>query len=179
MAKSDVRRVLLDSSALIAVIKDEPGASRLDGLFHMIQQGEAELVESVLVLAEVFKRSTSNDEAQRSLEDAKLENIRALLQSRDVMLLDVTPPVARKATEYRSEYGMKLPDAVHLATGVLNRCDWIVTLDNDFPDIQGVKIYRLSHLKDDSFQLPWDRGMQGALFADTSNVIQLELPKSP
>ena len=43
----------MDSSALLAVIKDEPGADRLDGLLEMIGRGDAELVESVIVLGAV------------------------------------------------------------------------------------------------------------------------------
>lgn len=39
----------------------------------------------------------------------------------------------RSVPEYRLAHGMKVPDAVHLATAVLNRCDWLVTLDDDFP----------------------------------------------
>ena len=65
MAKSDKPRILMDSSALLAVIKDEPGADRLDGLLEMIGRGDAELVESVIVLGEVFKQSDAADETER------------------------------------------------------------------------------------------------------------------
>lgn len=134
MASSEGPRVLLDSSALLAVIKNEPGSERLDGLMDMIAQDKAQLVESVLVLGEVYKLSTAKDDAERSRENAKLDEIRKLLMSRKVLLLDVTSPVVERATELRLAYNLSLPDAVHLATAILNRCAWFVSLDMDFPN---------------------------------------------
>lgn len=172
MAKSDIRRVLMDSSALIALIKGEPPAARLAGLLAMIERGDAQLVESVIVLAEVYKRSTHPDQSERQRQDALLDDIRAKLESRDVILLDVTPPVARKATELRAKHGLKLPDAIHLATALLNRCDWLVTLDRDFPQLGALRVFRLE-LLDPVARLPWDVTIQDALFDQPNNVISM------
>ncbi len=166
MATSSRPRVLLDASALIAVIKDEPVASRVNGLLAMLDRVEAELVESVMIFGEVFKPSDAKEPGQRQQQDAKLAAIRSRLESREVVLLDVTAPVVRKATEYRLSHGLKLPDAIHLATAVLNRCDWLVTLDRDFPQLPGVlKVFRLKDLSDPSVRLPWDVAVQDSLFA--------------
>ena len=174
MAKTGRPRVLLDSSALIALIKGEPGAERLDGLMEMVERGDAELVESVIVLGEVYQRSNAADEAERNGHDAKLESIRSLLESRDVLLLDVTPPIVKKATGYRqSKKPGKLPDAIHLATAVLNDCDWLVTFDGDFPDIDGLRTLRWADMHAADVSLPWDIAVQGSLFPELSNVVSL------
>ena len=83
------------------------------------------------------------------------------------MTTDVTIPIARKATEYRLAHGMKVPDAVHLATAVLNRCDWLVTLDDDFPlAVEGVQVVRTELLSEDA-ALPWEgQPLQLDLFTD-------------
>ncbi|KYF76117.1 MULTISPECIES: type II toxin-antitoxin system VapC family toxin [Tessaracoccus] len=172
MAKTDVKRVLMDSSALLAWINGEPAAGRITGLLDMIDRGEAELVASVIVLAEVYKKSNAVSQRERELQDAKLAAIRAKLESRDVLLLDVTVPVARKATDYRGTHGMKLPDATHLATAVLNRCDWLVTLDRDFPQIDGLRVFRMKELLS-SIELPWDTAVQQTFFAADDNVAWL------
>lgn len=172
MAKSDIKRVLMDSSALIALIKGEPPAARMAGLMAMIKRGDAQLVESVIVLAEVYKRSTHADESERQRQDALLDDIRDKLESRDVMLLDVTPPVARKVTELRMKYGLRLPDATHLATALLNGCDWLVTLDRDFPQLGALRVFRME-LLDPAVSLPWDVSVQGDLFEQPSNVIPM------
>lgn len=172
MAKIETKRVLLDSSALIAWINGEPAAGRIAGLIDMIDRGDAQLVESVLVLAEVYKRSTASDKAERHRQNAKLSLIRARLESRDVALLDVTAPVARKATEYRVNHNLKVADATHLATAVLNRCDWLVTLDRDFPQLDGLRIFRME-LLDPTAELPWDLSVQESLFAGADSVLPL------
>lgn len=172
MAKSEPKRVLMDSSALIAWIHGEAPAAQITGLMDMIERGDAHLVESVIVLAEVFRRSTHTDERERRRQNALLDNIRSKLESRDVMLLDVTPPVARKATELRVKYRLKLADATHLATALLNRCDWLVTLDRDFPQLDALRVFNLTRL-DTAGPLPWDVPVQGNLFNLTSNVISM------
>jgi len=163
----------MDACALIAIIKNEPDAERLDGLMEMLDQGDAHLVESVQILAEVYKKSDADDPAARRHQDAKLENIRARLESCDVELLDVTLPIVRKATEFRQKYGLKLPDATHLATAVLNKCDWLVTFDVQFPDIDGMRTFRMKHLIDASVGLPWETEIQDALPILPDNVVPL------
>lgn len=179
MANGDRPRVLIDSSALLSVIKDEPGAEGLDGLLEMIGRGEAELVESVLILGEVFKQSDAADESERQRQDEKLGNIRRLLESREVLLLDVTPPIVKAATEYRRNRKPKaLPDAIHLATAVLNRCDWLVTFDADFPEVDGLQTFRRAQLQDPQVRLPWAIAVQESLFPAPSNVVMLKSPGS-
>lgn len=175
MAKSEIPCVLLDSSALIAVIKDEPNSEHIDGLLDMLARGEVRLYESVIVMGEVYKTSDSNDPRERDQHAAKLQQIRSLLESQQVVQLDVTAPIVRKATEFRRQWAMKLPDAIHLATAVLNGCDWLVTFDRDFPEqVDGLRLVRLNHVNE-PWDLPWQRPVEASLFdyTEQDNVIQL------
>lgn len=178
MAKTSPKRVLLDSSAIIAWIQNDPRAARIAGLMDMLERGDAQLVESVIVLAEVYKRSVHPDEVERHRQDALLNTIRAKLESPDVVLLDVTPPVARKATELRMSHRMKLADATHLATALLNRCDWFVTLDSDFPRLDSLQVFNMSRIAS-ADGLPWDLPVQGDLFDPPSNVISMSTRGRP
>lgn len=170
MAGTSKPRVLMDSSALIALIRGEPGSDRLDGLMAMVSSGEVQLVASVLILGEVYKRSEAQHEVERHRQDARMDNVLSLLDSREAMLLDVTTPIVRMAAQYRRNNKPRhLPDAIHLATAVLNRCDWMVTLDDDFPNVDGLRTVRMEHLKDVHTSLPWEVAIQETLFADSSN----------
>jgi predicted nucleic acid-binding protein len=140
---------------------------------EMIARGEAQLVESVQILGEVYRKSDAEDPATRDHQDEKLRNIRVLVGSHDVELLDVTLPVVRKATEFRQFHHLRLPDAVHLATAVLNKCDWLVTLDGQFPEVDGIRTFGLEHLCDTSVSLPWDIAIQEALPILPGNVVPL------
>ena len=116
--------------------------------------------------------SLALDETERRRSDERLGNIRRLLESREVLLIDVTPPIVRKATEFRQNKKPKrLPDAIHLATAVLNRCDWLVTFDDDFPDVDGLLTFRWAQLLDPQVSLPWAIAVQGSLFPVPGNLV--------
>lgn len=174
---SDSPRVLMDTCALLAIIKSEPGTERLLGLLEMLDRDEAQLVESSLILCEVYKKSGAADAKTRQLEDTKLAGILARLKSRDVELLDVTAPIAERAAEYRALYRLRSADAIHLATAVLNKCVWFVTLDTDYPAIGPLHIYNRQQICDPSVPLPWDVEVQDSLFSEMDNVFELK-PKA-
>ncbi|MFZ1484562.1 type II toxin-antitoxin system VapC family toxin [Nostocoides sp.] len=86
-------------------------------------------------------------------------------------MLDVTPPIVKKAAEFRrNRRPKKLPDAIHLATAVLNKCDWLVTFDDDFPDVDGLRTFRWPQLRDPQIDLPWIVAVQDPLFPDPNDV---------
>lgn len=57
--------------------------------------------------------------------------------SRDVLLA---------AARLRAEIGLKLPDAIHVATAQLTGCDQFLTNDARVPALPGLVIRRLSDL---------------------------------
>lgn len=175
MAMTDKPRVLLDSSILLAWIKGEPEAERIQELLDSIERGQVELVVSTVVLAEVFKRPSD-----RESWGPRMDMVLAKLRSPEVtLLLDVTAPIARRAAEYRTTGNgtKKTPDAVHLATAVLNRCDWLVTLDRDFPSGAGVEVFNLRKLPPGT-SLPWAQPVQEDLFSGAGGTI-VAFPGSP
>lgn len=160
-------RVLLDSSALIAVVSGEPGAEQLSGLLDMLDRGEAQLVASVLTLSEVYRRSSDGNARRRDSYNARLDQVRARLEAPATELLDVTLPVARKATELRGTYRLATVDAVHVATAILNRCDWIVSFDRKFPSLPQLQLFDMARVHS-GVSLPWVRPIQDVLDLDES-----------
>lgn len=166
MAMNDRPRILLDTSALLAWIKDEPESEDLADLLEYLDRGEGVLVESTLLLAELYRRVSDRPDWQQ-----RMDSILGKLRSRDVVLLDVTRPVAERAAQYRSAHRLKTPDAIHLATAALNGCTWLVTLDADFPaEVDGVKIFNL-RTTNESPSMPWKSAVQGSLFADSESSL--------
>ncbi len=174
MAKIEQARIaMLDTSVLLAWIKGEPECDRVADLLDFIDRGQARLVESTIILAEVYKRPTDKDKW-----GPKMDMVLAKLRSREVTLLDVTRPVVERAAEYRMVHKLKTPDAVHLATAVLNRCDWLVTLDQDFPaEVEGVRVFNLRRTTP-STPLPWVVPLQDDLFGAANKVVTLRPNKS-
>jgi predicted nucleic acid-binding protein len=46
-------------------------------------------------------------------------------------LVDLSPEVIERATDLRAKYGFKTPDALHLATAILENVDVVLTGDRD------------------------------------------------
>jgi predicted nucleic acid-binding protein len=57
-----------------------------------------------------------------------------------VRIVDLSPPIARLAAELRAVRGLKLPDAVIVATGLRLQADVIVTADARWKGIETVKV---------------------------------------
>lgn len=129
MARSEPVRLLLDSCCLLVFITgqaDDVDAARL--LLEKIEEGEIELWESPLILAEVLPTHPSDGgSGKRAL-------IRGLLESATVEYIDMTSAVGIKAGDYAVAYGLHPADAILLATAVFGKVDGFVTLNtDDFP----------------------------------------------
>lgn len=127
--------------------------------------GKVHVVCSTLVLAEVYK--TPRDDKGRRRSDL----IKQQIESPAVHLVDVSPVVAKRAAELRSQYNFHTPDSIHLATALLEKVDWFITLDKrlakplgSLKTPEGVKPYLLT-AETARATLPWMMG-QDMLSAD-------------
>lgn len=141
MARPDkIESALLDASSLLGVVQGEEEFACLKSLLAAVDRGAIKLVESTSILAEVLPHHSRDTETHKRAR----EGVRALLESPDTQLVDVTSVIARKAGDLRAEFGLKTWDAIHLATAVLARVDVVIVRDHRFPfgDYEGVHISR-------------------------------------
>ncbi|WP_171904843.1 type II toxin-antitoxin system VapC family toxin [Hoeflea olei] len=120
------RRVYLDTNTLIAIL-EQPGEldTAQKTLVRGIDEGEIDAVTSELTLAEcLVKPIAEKDEqlvrAYLSLLAADSPFVRVKGVSRDVLL---------EAARIRAGSGVKLPDAIHIATANLVQCSAFVSND--------------------------------------------------
>ena len=132
-----IETALLDASSLLGVIVDDPEFRCLGSLLAAVDRGDVQLVESTVILAEVLVEHPT-DTPRHALAR---ETLRALLESPETQLVDVSTAVARKAGELRVRHGLKTWDAVHLATAILARVDVLVVRDHKFPAGQYEGVY--------------------------------------
>ncbi|AKH99723.1 putative nucleic acid-binding protein, contains PIN domain [Hoeflea sp. IMCC20628] len=124
MAKN--RRTYLDTNALISILeKADELDSAQEELVKQINDGQLEAVTSELTLAEcLVKPITDRDEAliraYLSLLAAESKFLRVAAISRDIIL---------EAARVRAGTGIKLPDAIHVATAKISQCEVFVSND--------------------------------------------------
>jgi predicted nucleic acid-binding protein len=119
------KRVYFDANVFIYAVEQSPEhAAFLDELFTLLEAGEIVAVTSELTLAEVLAKPL---EAQRP-DLAQLYE--AMIAPSDwLTVVPVERIVLVEAARLRVPLGLKLPDAIHVASAVAARCD--VLLSND------------------------------------------------
>jgi len=98
-------------------------------LFHLLDQGRLFGISSYLTLLEVLVKPLRRGEPGLVRQYTSI-----LTQSRNVQLYAVDREVAEKAAEIRAKYkddGIRIPDAVQLATAICQRADVFVTNDKN------------------------------------------------
>jgi predicted nucleic acid-binding protein len=130
-------QLLFDTAPLIHWLEGNPLAGRFAGVFAGIDALRWRGIVTPVTLAEIVAGPL------RHGRHGLAEQYRMLLTSGPrFQLRALDADLALFAARLRVEHGLKLPDAIQLATAVSECCDALVTHDRDFPVGAGVEIYR-------------------------------------
>ena len=135
-------RVYLDSNGFIySIERIDPYRSMLDTLWLTVSTGQIKVVTSELTLLEVLVKPLKvGDATSATLYRTVLKN------TPDVQMLPITQPVLEAAANLRAMVGLKTPDALHVATALLNGSTLFVTNDSAFRRVKDLNITVLSDL---------------------------------
>jgi predicted nucleic acid-binding protein len=124
IVKKTSELLAFDSNALIYTLQRvQPYTDWLDPVFEAIHLGDRDGVISVVTQAEVLVRPLYLGDR------SALERAGALFSLDALRILDVDQNIAIKAAEIRANLGLKLPDAMIVATAILAGCDALVGND--------------------------------------------------
>jgi predicted nucleic acid-binding protein len=115
----------LDANTVIYAIEGYTKYTNLRaGLLAPLDNGEFTAVTSLITLVEtvVGARKVGDAATETDYRDF-------LTPSANFSIEPVSLPVLEKVIELRAQYGLKIPDAIHLATGLLAVCTVFVTRD--------------------------------------------------
>jgi predicted nucleic acid-binding protein len=119
--------IYLDSMVFIYAVEEDaingPPARKL--LSHLQKHAGAALT-SELSLAEVLAPNKRRGKIDPKLKRAYLELI---VWDRRIRLEPISRSILYETAELRMFTGMKLPDAIHVATAIQTACKYLVTLD--------------------------------------------------
>jgi predicted nucleic acid-binding protein len=122
--------IVLDSFALLAFFRGEPGAQRVAGLLEAAEHGEPQLAMSVVNLAEVIYRT----ERERGLQRAQ-EALAKVLEY-PIELFDVDLELALAAAHIKASHSVALADC--FAAALAQRLGAaVLTGDPDFQRLEG------------------------------------------
>jgi predicted nucleic acid-binding protein len=129
-------QVTVDSAPIIYFLEDHPRlAARFAPVFDAAARGELSIFVSTITVAEVMAGpfKAGNDILAGQYHEA-------LRGSRNWEIVPVTEEIAILAARIRAARGLRLPDAIQVATAVATGSVGLVTHDIDFSRVQEIKI---------------------------------------
>lgn len=125
--------LLVDTAPIIYTLEaHEPFAERFAPLFQRHAAGELVLAVTTVTVAEVLTGPL------RAGEEALAKRYRGLLESWRVV--ELSSDIAESAARLRGQYGLKLPDAIQLASALAINAEALVTHDRDFAQVRGMRV---------------------------------------
>lgn len=141
-----------------------------------ISDNKAQLTTSVITITEVL---------ENTLDPAKADLYRRLFERKNVTRFAVSGRVASLAAEIRSFYRdqrsksdepvMKTPDAIHLATAIICKCDVFYTFDGDGKKAKPFTLLNLSGLIAGKYQLRIEKPIPTPKPPTTAGTAQMSL----
>lgn len=119
--------VVIDANIFLNVKnKEEPFYSYSEQVLNSVDAGKNKAILSTIVVAEIccgyYLTGETKDKDEFILHVASSQNYR---------VIEVSTLVADQAAYVRSKTGMKLPDAIIVATALIGKAKCIITNDND------------------------------------------------
>jgi predicted nucleic acid-binding protein len=129
-------RVAVDSAPIIHFLEEHPRfAPRFAPLFEAAARGDCSIVVSTVTLAEVVAGPIGAGN-----EVLAAQYHRALKESPNWRLVALSDEIAFLAARIRVTRGLRLPDAIQVATAVTEGCVALVTQDVDFRKVKEIKV---------------------------------------
>jgi predicted nucleic acid-binding protein len=126
---SEPRRIYWDSCLYISCIERTPGrCTVLDAIIEAAKARDVVLVASALVLAEVVK-IRDDFGATATEEESKL--IASFFENDFISVRALDRKTAEDAREISRQFGLKPPDAIHVATACRFKCECLQTYDGE------------------------------------------------
>ncbi|GIV09262.1 MAG: motility twitching protein PilT [Fimbriimonadales bacterium] len=137
-----ISRLGLDTSPIIYFVEAHPRYDALlTPIFERIDQGVIEGVTSVITLVEVVVhplRQGRHDLVERYRQ--------LLLNSAHFEVVPISPEIALRAADLRAHYNLRTPDALQVATAIVNRCDAFLTNDATLQRVKELKIWTIDRM---------------------------------
>lgn len=125
--------VLVDSAPIIYVLEnDHRFASRFRPLFERQDAGAVRFAVTTITIAEVLTGPF------RQGEEALAKRYRAVLESWQV--IGLTAEIAESAARFRAKLGLRMADAIQIASAMAVNADALVTHDRDFSKVRNLTV---------------------------------------
>ena len=115
---------------------------KMVALFTYVNQAEIQVITAALTLTETLIKPLQNEDQDL------VEQYRSLFYGTEgITTVSITPQVGDRAAHLRAAYGLKTPDALHIATAMGAGCDAFLTNDLGLKRVTELSILILDDLE--------------------------------
>jgi predicted nucleic acid-binding protein len=134
--------IALDTAPLIYFIEEHPAyCPVVEPFFEQLDKGTVQVVTSVITLTEVLVKPLRDGDTRLA------EQYRDILLNIDgLTTVEVSVAIAEKAARLRSQYSLRTPDAIQIATALHTGASALLTNDIRWPALPDVHILTLEQL---------------------------------
>ena len=141
----NLKIIALDSNVFIYNLEQNPDYVQFtDFIFNRLITNKSRAVTSIISLTEILSYPETEAVEKQIVED--------FLSTPNLQVSNVDERIARKAAEIRREYKFRLPDAVQLATALINQAQVFITNDNRLKNFPELKVICLENIKQPVFE---------------------------
>lgn len=120
-----MKRLVLDSYALMVYFEDEPGADKVQRLLEQAEQGKLSLLMSIVNWGEVYYSLS------RSKGAAKAEDVLLIIEQLPIRLVEVEKDFMYRVAQLKARHSIALGDCFAAALAIERRCP-VITGDKEF-----------------------------------------------
>ncbi|MCU0571014.1 MAG: PIN domain-containing protein [Oculatellaceae cyanobacterium Prado106] len=142
-ALQGVSRVFLDTAPVIYYVEARAEfVPVVRPIFHMLDSGLLEGIASPVTLAECLVQPK-----RLGLVDLEQGFSNLLTNSEGIVFVEIGEQVGRLAAQMRSQYALRLPDALQIATAIATNCQAFLTNDTQLTRITELRVLVVGDLE--------------------------------
>lgn len=130
------KKIALDTNIFIYLIeKNEKYVKKVKKLFDMVEKGKIVAVTSMLLYTEVLVKPFEE-------ENHKLVDLYKVFLGTfpNLIIADVDKSISVTAAKIRAKYKIRTPDAIFVATGIVNKSEAYITNDVRLKKIKEIEV---------------------------------------
>jgi len=134
--------IAIDTNLFIYLVEKNPNYAELAKyIFEKIEHGDIHAVTSSLVIAELLVKPFEMGDFTLAKKYKALVSIFPNLTLREIDYM-----VLEKSAEIRARYKIRTPDAIFIATAILERADVFITNDIKLKNVKEIEVIILNEL---------------------------------
>ena len=138
-----ITKIFLDTAPVIYYVEATTGfAEVVQESFRLLDEGALQAIASPVTLAECLVLPLQLGQTQ-----LRQNFIDLLTKTEAIVLAPMDVEVGKRAAELRVSYGLKLPDALQVATALITGCEAFLTNDKTLKRLTELQVLVLSDLE--------------------------------